>query len=305
MKKAIRYSPPSSERIKSLQNERQSIKLLLAQRRLYSRAKIFLSVRWFGMLVIAIGAPIVSFLYPELTIGVFAVAGLWLFLGRTLLIRLEQTLIHKAASVQERFDRRVFIMPEVRFKEVSLSLEDLVEITSDKRTIQEIGYEECLFDWYPITEESPGIVSVAISQRANVAYTGRLMQQTAFVWKICTVLWLTVLLVISLLNEMLLKDFLLGIFFPVLPAIIDLYQFIKKVQLAANERRELSNDMQYWLEQNSDKLSSRELLDWQDKIYELRRSSPLIPDVIYWLARNKNEAVMHSVADDLRNNTKK
>ena len=42
------------------QDERDALRLLIAQRRLYRRAKRWLGLRWFGMLVIGLAAPVVA-----------------------------------------------------------------------------------------------------------------------------------------------------------------------------------------------------------------------------------------------------
>ena len=48
------YEPPASATIKERQNEPDALRLLIAQRRLYRKAKRWLGIRWIGMVIIGI-----------------------------------------------------------------------------------------------------------------------------------------------------------------------------------------------------------------------------------------------------------
>jgi SMODS-associating 4TM effector domain len=50
-------------------------RLLLAQRKLYSKSKKWLTLRWLGMLLIAIAAPVVAVIWPNLAVVAGAIAG--------------------------------------------------------------------------------------------------------------------------------------------------------------------------------------------------------------------------------------
>jgi len=95
------YTPPSSAEMRKRQDEDEALRLLIAQRRLYRRAKRWLGLRWFGMVVIGLGAPVVSVTEPDLAVVAGAVAGLWIFLGRTALIFAQTATGAKAAAIQE------------------------------------------------------------------------------------------------------------------------------------------------------------------------------------------------------------
>jgi hypothetical protein len=62
------YTPPSSAEMLVRQDESDALRLLIAQRRLYSRAKLWMGLRWFGMLVIGLAAPVVSVIFPNLAV---------------------------------------------------------------------------------------------------------------------------------------------------------------------------------------------------------------------------------------------
>ena len=46
-------------------------------------------------------------------------------------------------------------------------------------------------------------------------------------------------------------------------------------------------------------LNDEDLLVWQERLYSLRRSAPLVPDLIYARTRRKNEQAMNSAAAEL------
>ena len=81
---ATGYQPPTSAFVKARQDEVDALRLLIAQRRLYGRAKRWLGLRWAGMVVIGLGAPVFAAIWPNKAVVAGAVAGLWLFLVRTL-----------------------------------------------------------------------------------------------------------------------------------------------------------------------------------------------------------------------------
>lgn len=299
MGKSSHYTPPSSDAIIARQNEEASIRLLLAQRRLYSNAKIYLNVRLVGMAMLGIGAPTVSVAWPEVAVLAGAVAGLWIFLGRTWIAAKERFLSRQAAAVQECFDFRVFAMPEVAPRNIAPSLEDIALITSDAKDIKFAAIDQRLMDWYPIKPGTSGAVNVAISQRANAAYMDRLLRITATVWMACTVVWAIALIVTSSVIGLPLRDFLLGIFLPVLPAALDVVEFMRGVRVSARERADLATVIQRRLEDVVTPLDPGELLVWQDRLFDLRSTTPLVPDTIYWLSRKRNEAAMHAAAERL------
>jgi hypothetical protein len=108
------YKPPSSASMLLRQDSKDALRLLITQRRLYRSAKRWLGLRWFGMLVIGLAAPVVSVTNPDLAVWAGAVAGLWIFLGRTVLVFVQSAITAKAAATQEQFDFYVYEMPGER-----------------------------------------------------------------------------------------------------------------------------------------------------------------------------------------------
>lgn len=300
MTNSPQYHPPTSKSIQLAQNEDESLRLLLAQRRVYSHAKKYLSARLIGMTAVGIGAPLISMIWEEAAFLTGAIAGFWIFLSRTWLLARERTLKRQAASIQERFDFRVFAMPDVAIRSIAVSPEKIAHEIASVDDLHRVATEQKLLDWYPINPENSGAVSVAVSQRANASYSDQLLRKTAFVWIACTSTWAIILTVICSILGLTLGDFLIGIFLPLLPAALDVTDFSRSVREAAGEQRELASAIQRRLEDRETPIEPGELQVWQDRLFEIRSTSPLVPDRLYWQSRNNNEEAMRAAADGFR-----
>jgi hypothetical protein len=293
------YTPPDSTTMATRQNQPQALRLLLAQRRSYSRAKWWLGLRWFGMLTIGLAAPLVSVINPDLAVVAGAVAGLWLFLGRTLLVYVQSGQSVAAAAIQEKFDFLVFGMPASVPRSVMPTLEEITALTGPDETLDSTAEKENLKGWYPFDLDKTGLLAVAIAQRANAAYSGLLLRTTAKLWAVVTVVWIIALVVLSVMLTVPLSAFLLGVLFPVLPAGLDVVEYIGRIRTASRERNDLASSIEASLHDPDDELSPSDLLVWQEQLFHLRKIAPDVPDFIYKLTRSRNERSMRAVAEQL------
>lgn len=288
----------SSARMTTSQNEVASLRLLLAQRRLYSKAKFWLGLRWIGMLLIGIVAPVLSALIPDTAVIAGAVAGVWLFLGRTTLLQLQKHYLEQGAATQEQFDYSVYgIRSDVERSRLP-SYEDLASLTGDDDNVRSEAEKEQLIDWYPIDTSQPGERTMAVCQRANASYSDNLLRTTAIVWAVALVSWVVILVIIAVALGLTLAQFLLGVAFPLLPAFLDIYQHVRSIRSAAVDRRDLVRAIENELRAN-DCPDPQDLLVWQERLFELRRSDAQVPDFIYKLRRRKNEAAMTTAAQQV------
>ncbi|OCB26020.1 hypothetical protein A5689_11835 [Mycobacterium intracellulare subsp. yongonense] len=286
------------------QNSVDALRLLLAQRRLYSQSKRWLGLRWLGMLVIALIAPILAVVRPELAVISGAIAGAWIFLGRTALYRLEQTKVEQAAAVQEIFDQRVYGMPSSGSRASLPSLEEIALLAGPDTQIQKAAQGEKLFDWYPIDTSQDGALTVAICQRANVSYADRLLKTTATVWIASMIVWVAVLGVAAFYFKLDASQLVLGIALPLLPAFLDVWEYWRSIRRAARDRRDLVTTIEQRIEGGAGGLDPQDMLVWQGRLFDLRRNAPQVPDAIYWMSRKKNELAMKSAADQLTRKSK-
>lgn len=298
------YSPPSSASIQARQNDLHALRLLLAQRRLYTRAKRWQGARWVGMLVLGIGAPFVALLAPNFAVVVGAVAGLWLLAGRTVLSWLETRTMVRAACVQEELDQYLFTMPETITRAERPSPEGVVLMAPEEDApLVVAAQKERLTDWYPIDAATPGAVTIAIAQRSNAAYTDRLIRTTVTVWALCAVIWLAALVLWASLTGITLANFLLGALFPVLPAFLDVAEYVGNTWKAAQDRTDLAATIARRLAQSNAPVDGQDLLVWQERLFDLRRTTPQVPNWLYGLTRRRNERAMNAAARQLRRTT--
>lgn len=299
MRNQPQYLPPTTPTILARQNDVDSLRLLIAQRKLYSRAKRWLALRWTGMLFIGVGAPVLALFWGSSALYVGAAASLWLFLGRTLLVLIQNSLTTKAATVQEQFDIFVFDMPDNKERSSMPSLEDIAKIVGPSDKIVETAKREKLLDWYPLDATDSGAVSVAVAQRANAYYADSLLRSTAIVWGVATALWVVIVSVVSLLSDVSATTFLLGVVIPLLPALLDVIQYDLGVWKSAGERRDLAKIIESHLSRVAGAVDGQNLLVWQERLFDLRRSAPEVPDMLYKIRRKINERAMHAAARQL------
>lgn len=294
------YAIPSAAQISTSQNKFSSLRLLLAQRRLYSIAKRWSFLRAIGVGLIAIIAPLVTLRWPGASVILGALAGTWIVASRTIFVTCEKRYAAKGAIVQERFDAQVFGMPATDFRAHAVTPEDISRIVGpDVEAQREI---ECasLMDWYPIDAELDGPTSIAIAQRANAAYAERLLGVHALVWLWVMVVWSLLIIGLSIGLGLSFSTFLLGVALPLLPALLDVADQWRTTLLAREERLQLANA----IEQAINNIAARhivadDLLRWQDQLFILRRDSPQVPNIIYWRTRKANELAMTAAAKEL------
>lgn len=299
------YTPPNSAEMSKRQDQDEALRLLIAQRRLHRRAKRWLGLRWLGMVFIGTAAPVVSVVWPDLAVVAGAVAGVWIFLGRTLFIFAQSSTISKAAAIQEQFDFFVYGMPGHIDRSALPSLEEIAKIAGPDSELRDTARREKLFTWYPINDSDSGSVTVAISQRANASYAYRLLKVTAIVWAGATSLWLIVLSIASVLFELTLLQFISGVFLPILPAVLDIVQYVFGIWRAAQDRRDLADSIQERLERSDGVIDGQDLVAWQEHLYGLRQSTTQAPDFVYKIQRKANELAMHSAARQLGDKAKR
>lgn len=298
MASAPDYTPPASATIDARQNAAEALRLLVAQRRLYSRAKRWQSSRWIGLVIISLAAPLVTIVWDEAAVWIGACAGLWLFLGRTFFAWRESVIMTKAAIVQEDFDFYVFDMPRSIERADRPSFEDIALISGDESSLLSTARREKLLDWYPVSAANPAALTVAIAQRANAEYSHRLLRRTVAIWLILTVIWGILLVVVSAAIGLPLATFILGVGLPVLPAALDLSEYLHNISKAASDRRDLANTIEQKI-RITEPIEGFELLVWQERLFDLRRTTPQIPDWLYRITREQNERAMKAAADQL------
>lgn len=296
------YSPPIALAIADAQNLDVNLRLLLVQRRLYSNAKFWSTVRGIGVGVVAIGAPTLTAIVPEAAVPAATVAAVWFILNRLLFSFLERRFAGRGATAQEQFDTAIFGMPTIAVRNPRLMPEEIRRLAGDRSRRKRAYSDEKLKDWYPIRTDVDGAIAVAISQRANLAYSQTLLSRNAALWLVLLVVWTVVAFGIGIFNGFDLLTFLLVVALPTLPPLLDAVDEASRVRAAGQERRAMADQIQDAIDANSSTpLQPEQLLTWQAQLFALRRDSPLVPDWLYWLLRPRTEDEMNHGAETLAN----
>lgn len=299
------YIPPSSVQISDTQDSPAALRLLLAQRKMHSKAKFWSTVRTVGVAVIAIVAPVVAILKPEYAVVCAAIAGLWVFLGRTFLANLQRSKTHKAAAIQEDFDVLVFGMPALTPKSPRATLEDVEVLVGPDETIYERVRRQKLEKWYPVDSATPGVDTVAIAQRANASYSSRLLNLNRNIWMTCVVIWISGSIWVGMAFAWTLETFVLGLFLPILPALLDVFEQWQLTTSASRERSELAESIREKIVATGENhVQPQDLLVWQERMYSLRVGTPQTANFLYWITRKVNERAMNSASRQLSEKSK-
>lgn len=302
----MEYIPPPCRAIADSQNSIAALRLLVGQRKLYRVAKRWAFLRTIGLSVVAIAAPIITAVYPAASVAVGAVAGVWIFLSRTVFLGFERKKAAAAASVQEQFDLLIYDMPDIALRDPYVTPEEISSLVGDDASVEKAAKQERLFDWYPVDPALDGDVGIAIMQRANAAYAERLHSSNANVWLAVAISWSVTAVGLSISLGLSLETFLLGVALPVLPALLDVIEQWRVTKQAGAERRALAAGIERLIRgQDDHELSGQDLLVWQGQLYNLRREAPQIPTLIYKRTRRRNEQAMNSAAAELSRVAKK
>jgi hypothetical protein len=289
------YQPPTALEISESQNSESNLKLLLAQRRIYSSSKIWSNIRYTGVFIIAVCAPMLAAYDSHLAVPTATVASIWYVLNIALFKYLERRGAIRGAIIQEQFDLNVFGMPPIASREPRILPEDMAFL--NKPTKRRMFATEKLRDWYPVQTDSPGRVAIAISQRANAAYTRRLLLWYASLWVTVLIVWAFIAIGIGLVKGFSLATFLLAVVIPILPPLVDAWEEFTVVRSASREREALANEIYDAITTDaSDQILPENLLAWQSQLFALRRDAPLVPDWLYSLLRERNEREMLAAA---------
>ena len=283
-----------------MQDTDANLKLLLAQRHFYSRAKVWTNIRGVGVGLIAIAAPVLAALWEPAAVPAATVAAAWYVLNRVLFRYLERRDAVRGATVQEQFDTIVFGMPDIAAREPRVLPEDIARITRTGARTRRAFDVEKLRGWYSIQADLPGRIAIAIAQRENASYSRRLLNLHAALWLSLLVAWTVVAVAVGICFRFSFSTFLLAVAIPVLPPLVDAWDEFLDVRAASREREALANQIEDAISADTTTpITPEQLVAWQSQLFGLRRDSPIVPDWLYWLLRELNEAEMSEAAETI------
>lgn len=278
------------------QNESDSLLLLGAQRRLYSKAKQCWTVQIIVVVVTPAALVITELIHP-ISKELVAFFGLCIAILDSLVFdEVKSSFRRHAARIQELFDCRVLQLPWPALKSSMPDLEDV-------RTYAEGVERKPLRDWYPASISSlPFDAARLVCQRSNCRWDCRLRCYfKRFLIGVATVLTI-VCVGIGYLKNLHFNDLLLGVLVPLLPVILWSIRESRAQSEAAERATRLKDaGQEAWRKLRSGELAdcAAESRRLQDEMFEHRASSPLVFDWFYGFFQNRLESEMNYSAEQM------
>lgn len=276
-----------------IQNNKENIRLIAAQRYLYSKAKKLRIIRVAGSLFLAlIMAPLTIIFFPDFNVGLGILSSIWLVV-MFLLNHFESRTTKTAATIQEQFDTTVFGLDWNKFLAGNKVSPEIIVNARGKYKAD----MSTLNNWYGDLNEIPKTMGILLCQRSNLVWDWRLRRY--FGWKIiiCLLFLIGLDFTIAYYTKITTKDFILGLFLPSLSAIIIGVHETKEHFEIANGKEKLEGQLTSLLDliiEEQQTVGIKELRQIQDKIYELRKKVALIPDWWYNMLKGEFENDMQN-----------
>ena len=268
------------------QNLDVNIDRLLAQRRLYSNAKIMQYI----LIAITVIIPVLiafitnfSNLRIDDTSWIYTIYAIVVIFGEKILEIFIDRNKKTAASIQEKFDTNIFDIPENELLNSVFIDHDIVRKYSKKDKLNANKISR-VTNWYSTRIDCLQTnIAILFCQRMNICYDQNIKKKFNKLLISLSVLTFITLLIISLTNDFSLKKFIIEVILPSIPILNFTYKEI-------NQNIESVDNLQKLREIIENKLSSlsrndvieiEELRNIQDRIFNNRILSPLIPDFIY------------------------
>ncbi len=281
----------------------ECIKLLAAQRNLYSKAKNVMGFHMVLSVPIAICATITSIVKPEWK-GYVSLWGILVVLFDLFVFTpWAKKLRDHAARVQELFDTKVLGLD---WNEIAVGKKPEHEMIHEEAQKHGLSDEDItgLRNWYPVViDKVPEIFGVIISQRSNVWWDARMRRKFALFIRVILIGIAMGLIIYGVYEKKDILTFLAYIVAPIASTYVFGYrQMVEHTDAAErlDKLKELSEKI--WTDALAGKdvealkLKCRAL---QDQIFDHRKKTAPIFDFLFQWFRNGNEILMNKGAETL------
>ena len=260
------------------QNELDALLYARAFRRRYDIARRWRLLRLGGAVLLGTVGVLLALAKPSTGEYVAAIAAVWLLFGRAVLDAYEQRLRRDGTVAQELFDTQVLALPWSTTTAGPRPIEEDVRNWGRRRT------DTGLRDWYADTGSAQHPVDALICQRSTITWARQDHANYAqfLRWFAGAVIVLTV--VLGLVLELSLSEYLLRLGLPMLPAMLDILDIAKANAHVAHAKTCLESQATALLERAKTSGAPPTLAECrrlQDGIYATR----LLPGVPTWMYR--------------------
>jgi hypothetical protein len=280
------------------QNLDGNVDKLLAQRRLYSNAKtmqyILISITVIIPISIAFGVNFFNATIDDKS-WIYIIYALIAISGEKILEIFIERNKKTATSIQEKFDLCIFGIPENELLNSVFIDYDIIRKYSkrDKNNSKKV---KRVTNWY--SEKIVNLetnVAILFCQRMNICYDQNIKKKYNILLTILSILTFAILLTIALVNDFSLKKFIIEVVLPSFPIFNFTYKEISTNLESIDNLQKLREIIETKLNSLSTSaiIEDEELRNIQDRIFQNRILSPLIPDFIYSLLWTKLEDEMN------------
>lgn len=285
------------------QNQLKSLKLLAAQRQLYSEAKFVQLISLILSVLLAIILSISALIVSKISVYVALYGIIITFVDIVFLSQEQQSKQEKAAKIQQQFDCDVL---ELDFNQ--LNTDNYIPIETIDEYYQKFkkkNDEQKLLNWYSIeVDKLPIWKARVICQRSNIWWDAKLRRRYAHYALILFFILLVVLFLLGIVGKLTTENFILTIVNPLAPALILTFRQYQDQKESATKLDNLFNNAESLFDELSKShLNQQEIEEksyrLQSQIYENRRCNPPIPDWFYEFSRDKNEELMNKGVETL------
>lgn len=273
---------------KILENQNLDINIdkLLAQRRLYSNAKkvnyLLIAITVLLPISISFFTNFTSFKIDDKN-WIYVIYAIVAIIGEKILGVYIDRCKKTAASIQEDFDTTIFLLPENELLNTRYIDLEIIHKYSKKDKLNSKKVEK-VSNWY--SKEISNIqtnIAILFCQRMNICYDQNIKKKYSTLLVILSIITFSILFVFSMINDFKLQKFLIEVIFPSMPLFMFTYKEFKTNLETVDNLQKLREIIEDKLNSASinDSINIEELRKIQDRIYQNRILSPLIPNFIY------------------------
>ncbi|MDS0133204.1 MULTISPECIES: S-4TM family putative pore-forming effector [unclassified Amycolatopsis] len=291
--------PGESADITRRQDEPEHLHRLFAYSHLYRVGSRWRRVRTTGTLMLATVGPTLSLLVPAAAGVVGTVGAAWLIVGRTVLSWAEQRATLEAVRTQELYDTELF---HLRWNSALAGRAPSPEDVAD--AARHIDDDREFINWYSIElGDTPWPADVLLCQRQSMIWSKGDHRAYGLTILSLGITWLVVGLIVGLIVDFSLASYLVKVFLPSAPALLDSVEQSRLHLRHATSRQQVEHKIHDIWQQHRDapdSLVEEQCREIQDAAYLLRRDGPRVPRRFYQFRKALSQAKTAAGATALR-----
>jgi hypothetical protein len=276
------------------QQESVHLSRLKAYSHRYRVAGRWRAVRRVGTLLLAVLGPVFSVAEVPGADVLAATAAGWLLLGRASIQWCETPSDRRAVQQQQLYETELFRLPWN--SSLAGPLPNAADLNDDARRLSRRVLPR-LQDWFNLPPALPHEVEVLRCQLQSSVWSRRDHRAYALTVGVTAGTWIVGAVLYACLDGMTLSKFLVALFLPSAPALVDAADLAMSHWRQFRERLDVETRAQDALqtyEQSGSLPAVALLVELQDAAYRLRREQPRVPGWFYWARRHTSALVAQS-----------